>query len=152
MANGIVVDIFGEQSEVEPEIEYSRKKYKLFDFLSDITQHKKNILRADSDAKRDYAPWIINRGLSMGIDTLLYANEINRCYGLDKGAQYDFYIHAIRPKRSFNKWPKDKKSDELKMVQEYYNVCRKHAEQYLEILTDEELKNIKQMMNKGGKI
>jgi hypothetical protein len=49
-----------------------------FDFINAINFTKKDLFSEDPMAKKDYAPFIINRGLGYFPDTVLYANEMNR--------------------------------------------------------------------------
>jgi len=144
------LDIFGNVTE-EEHFDISRKKYKLFDFLGDLNQRKSNILRQDPEAERDYSPWIINLGMSMNVETIMYANEMNRCYGTTKTMQYDFYTHAVRSGRRYAKWAKDGKDKEVEALQEYYQINRHKATDLLLLLTEQQIEDIKMKLKKGGK-
>jgi len=147
----MALDIFGEEIEQEEVFDISRKKYKMFDFLGDITKTKRNILRQDSDAERDYSPWIINKMLSMNIETVLYSQEMNSNYVATKQMQYDFYISAIRPGYRKMNWVKDINNKDVKLLQAYYEINREKATDILSVLTKEQLGEIKMKMDKGGK-
>jgi hypothetical protein len=87
----------------------------------------------------------------MHIDTLLYANEVNRYGGLDKQFQYDYFFNAIRKmKRKFQKWPKKSKSEDLEKIMECYNVSRRTAEEYALVLTESQIKELYAATEKGG--
>jgi len=148
----MALDVFGEEIEQEEVFDLSRKKYKMFDFLGDITKTKQNILRQDSDAERDYSPWIINKALSMNIETVLYAQEMNSNYGLTKQMQYDFYVSSIRPGYRKMTWAKDVNNEDVKMLQAHYQINREKATDLLSVLTAAQLEEIKMKTDKGGKI
>jgi len=148
----MAIDIFGEEIVEEKEIDVSRRKYKLFDFLNDINSDKKNILRQDSDAEKDFNPFIINRGLSMNVETLMYAQEMNLRSGMTKQMVYDFYIHSIRPSKRYSKWAKDETNEDVAIVQRYYQVNRDKAADMVKLLTSEQLNEIKDKMSTGGRL
>ena len=64
--------------------------YQLKDYLYSINQSKKNILDDDPDAARKYPAYVINRCLSSFMDTILFANEMNKYPNIPKKMQYDF--------------------------------------------------------------
>jgi len=147
------VDIYGEDivpEEPVNESQFSRRKYRLFDFMGDLTLDKNNILRQDVEAEKDFHPFIINRGMSMGIDTVLYANEMNFHCGLSKQMVYDFYIHSLRPGKRYNKWAKNVDDKTINLIREYYQLSLTKAWEAMALLTDEDIEDIKIRMDKGG--
>jgi len=60
-----------------------------FDWINSI-QHNKTDMMTDEYMEKSYNSFIINRGLSFGADTVIYANEMNSRPHLDKKMQYDF--------------------------------------------------------------
>jgi len=129
------------------------KKKKLFDFISDINTGKTNILRNEPDAIKDYSPWIVNIGMSLYEDTILYANDLNQYYRLSKVQQYDYYMHAIRKRKRYAKWPKKPKSDtDAKIIAKVFCINISHAEQYIELMDKTILKDIlNKHTNFGGR-
>jgi len=126
-------------------------RYKLFSFLNDINTGKKNILQEDPQAHTDYSPWIINIGMSLFTDTVLYANEINELFHLPKNMQYDYYINSIRKRKRFTKWPKKlKPSPVVELIMKEYSVNRKRAEEYFNMMDDESIARIKNKYKEGG--
>jgi len=129
-------------------------RYGLFeDFLSDLNQEKKNILRQDPDAEKDFQPFIVNRALSMNRETIMYANEMNINNHLSKGMIYDFYIHAIRSRKRWAPWAKGAKDDEeyfIVALQERYAYNRRRAEEVLPLLDKKQKSDILKQMDKGG--
>jgi len=122
-----------------------------FDFINAINLTKKNLFE-DPLAKKDYVPFIINRGLSYFPDTVLYANEMNRCSGIPEDWQFSFFLNTISKKKRFSKWhKKDAETESLSLVKEYFGYSSERAKEALSILTDEQLVMIKEKLYKGGK-
>lgn len=122
-----------------------------FDFINAINFTKQNLFE-DPQAHKDYNAWIVNKGLSYFPDTLLYANEMNRHYGISKNWQFSFLLNSIAKKKRFSKWSKkDAISESLRLVKEYYGYSNEKAKQALSVLSEEQLAMIEQKLYKGGK-
>ena len=125
-------------------------KYELKDWLNSINQSKINIMDDDLSSKKDYAPYIINRCLSGTIDTLMYANEMNKNHSLDKKLQYDFFINTVRTRKRYSPWIKQEKIKDLDAVKSYYGYSNEKAKQALRILSKEQINFIKTKIETGG--
>ena len=125
-------------------------KYELKDWLNSINQSKINIMDDDLSSKKDYAPYIINRCLSGTIDTLMYANEMNKNHSLDKKLQYDFFINTVRTRKRYSPWIKQEKIKEDEVVKSYYGYSNEKAKQALRILSKEQINFIKTKIETGG--
>ena len=123
-----------------------------FDFINDINFGKKNLLKDDDKGilEKEYNSFIINRGLSYFSDTVLYANEMNLRHELDKRMQNDYLLHSIRSKKRFSKWVKNKKEERVDLIKQYFNYSNQKAREVLDIITDEEYNQIKQVFETGG--
>ena len=121
-----------------------------FDYLTSINDTKKDIM-VDDLAEKDYNSFMINRGLSYFIDTILTANEMNTKYFIDKRMQYDFHMNLVRKKKRWSKWNKAEVDKDIKVVKEYYNYSNEKARQALTILTPENIEDLKKRLRKGGK-
>ena len=122
-----------------------------FDYINAINFTKQNLFE-DPQAHKDYNAWIVNKGLSYFPDTLLYANEMNRHYGIPKNWQFSFLLNSIAKKKRFSKWSKkDAISESLRLVKEYYGYSNEKAKQALSVLSEEQLAMIEQKIYKGGK-
>ena len=100
-----------------------------FDFLNEINQGKKDLMVDDIDhqVEKQYNPFIINRGLSYFLDTIMDANEMNIRHHLDKKLQNSYLLNIIRKKKRFSKWHKAEKSELLEIVMEFYGYSIKRA-------------------------
>ena len=124
----------------------------LKDWLNSINQTKKNLIDEDPSIEKEYPPYIVNRCFSGHIDTLMFANEMNKYHFLDKDIQFNFLINSIRPKKRFGgKWIKQQKLHDLENVKEYYGYSNEKARQALSILSKEQIEKINKACYKGGR-
>ena len=127
-------------------------RYPLNDYLNTINQTKKNLMDGDDPAwERNYPPFIINKCMSQHLDTIIFANEMNRYSSLDKKMQYDFFINTVRPRKRFSPWGKKEKVKDLELVKEFYGYSTEKAMQALRVLSSNQLEIIRDKLNKGGK-
>lgn len=121
-----------------------------FDFVKEIHHGKNDLIADDPELEKEYKAFIVNRALSFGHDTALYANEMNVNNHLDPALQFSFLLNTIRPKKRFNKWLKRENDEHLSHVQEYYNCSYAKARDYVKVLSDAQLKMIRDRLDKGG--
>ena len=121
-----------------------------FDYVKAINYTKSNLI-VDDLTEKEYNPFIVNRALSMGMDTVLQANEMNRSPHLEKRLQFDFLLNSISKRKRFDKWQKAEKSEDLEYVKAYYNYSYSKAIAALQVLSPTQLSDIKRKItNKGG--
>ena len=116
-----------------------------FDYVKSINY--KNYI----DHVRDYNSFLTNRSLSYHLDTTLLANEMNRYPNLPPICHYDFLFHTVKKGRRFSKWYKEEESPNLQVVMEYFNYSKQKALAALQVLTQDNLREIKQRMDTGGR-
>ena len=122
----------------------------LKDWLNSINFTKENLFEEDPTLK--YPAFVVNKCLSGSLDSVLFANEMNKSHFLDKRMQYDFYINSLRKKRRFAPWLKKGKVEDLEAVKKYYGYSEEKALQAMSILSNEQIKYIKQKLNTGGRM
>lgn len=144
-----MVNLFGETISQEDPEEYKVPKINPFDFVEAIHSSKENLI-IDEWSERQYNPFIVNKALSFGSDTVIQANEMNSRPHVEKKLQFDFLINTIRPRKRYNKWIKAEKIDDLEVVKQYYNYNTEKAQQALKILSSAQLKTIRARMYRGG--
>jgi len=127
--------------------------YELKDYLNAINFSKENLLDSDDETwEKKYPPFVINRCMSMFWDCIAQANEMNGYHFLDKKIQFDFFINSIRKQKRFGgKWLSQAKLKDMEYVKEYYGYSNEKAKEALNILTEEQIDNIKESLNKGGR-
>ena len=121
-----------------------------FEYVNAINYTKKNIM-IDDVAEKAYAPYMVNRQLSYFPDTVLAANEMNRCHHVDNRLQFDFFINIIRKRKRFSKWFKPEEISDLETVKEYYGYSNEKARQVLTLLSTEQINELKHKVAKGGR-
>ena len=122
----------------------------LKDWLNSINFNKTNLIEEDPSTIKDYAPYINNRCLSGNIDSILFANEMNKYSFLDKDMQYSFYLNTLRKKKRFSPWLRKDKVTDLEIIKQYYGYSNEKASNALKILTPEQINFIKQRLETGG--
>jgi len=143
--------LFGETPVAKIEVEpYKAPAISPFDFINAIHHSKENLI-VDDWSEKQYNPYIINRGLSFGNDTVIPANEMNSRPHLDKKLQFSFLINTIRPKKRFNKWIKAEPVEAIEVIKEYYGYSTEKARQVLPLLSDQQLDYLRTKLIKGGR-
>ena len=126
--------------------------YELKDYLNAINHKKENLMDTDDEMwEKRYPPFIINKCLAPFPDTIMLVNEMNLHNHLDKKLQFDFLLNSLRTRKRFTPWLKASKSKNLEYVKEYYGYSNEKAKSALKLLNDEQIKAIKDSLNKGGK-
>lgn len=115
-------------------------KPELFDILNSISNKQKHYSKDELD---NYNPFMIARFLSMGDDTIFFAHEVSKMSSLPNQLQYEFLYKGINKKKRYFKYIKgEKKEKSLGNICKYYNVREEVGLEYLEILTNTQIKEI----------
>jgi len=109
-----------------------------------------NDLTKDEFDEKGYVPFVINRQFSYFQDTIFAANEMNANHHLSNKSQFSFFINIVRPKKRFSKWSKTEHHDDLEAVAQYFDYSYEKAKVVMDILSAEQIKNIKKKLSKGG--
>ncbi len=125
-------------------------KYELKDWLNSINFTKENLIE-DPEAISSYPPYIINRCLSGHLDTVLFANEMNKYSNLDKDMQYSFFLYTLRKRKRFSPWLKKEQIEDLDLVKKHYGYSNEKAKIAVTLLTKTQLEYIRNKHDMGGK-
>jgi hypothetical protein len=126
--------------------------YELKDYLNAINHEKTNLMDTDDEMwEKKYPPFIINKCLAPFPDTIFLVNEMNLNNHIDKKLQFDFLLNSLRTRKRYTPWLKASKQKNLEYVKEYYGYNNEKAKSALKILNDEQIKTIKDSLNKGGR-
>lgn len=124
-------------------------------FLNSLTFEKQHLINNSSNPERvtaDFAKniFMVNKALSMSVDTIMYANEMNERFDLSPRMVYDYYFHSLRKSKSYAKWPKKDKSKEefVKAVKMFFGYSTKEAERILHLIPESELQNMVEKYNR----
>lgn len=121
-----------------------------FDYVKDILQAKKNLI-VDEDTEKAYKPFLVNRGLSYYKDCVYFSNEMNQRHHLDKKMQNDFLLNTVRSmKRTFAKWEKSERDDDIECVKMAYGLSDTKAREALRLLSSEQIQQLKEQTLTGG--
>ena len=123
----------------------------LKDWLNSINFNKDNLIEEDPEAISSYPPYIVNRCLSGHLDTVLFANEMNRYSNLDKDMQYSFFLYTLRKRKRFSPWLKKEQIDDLDLVKKHYGYSNEKAKVAVSLLTKTQLEYIRNKHDMGGK-
>ena len=105
----------------------------------------------DDIAEKGYNSFMVNRGLSYFNDTVLMANEMNRYHQIDSRLAFDFLINIIRKKKRFSKWNKPEILSDVEVIKEYYGYSNQKARQIINLLSSDQMDELRKKVNKGGK-
>jgi clamp loader A subunit len=121
-----------------------------FDVLKALTYTKTLDLEGE-EFEKAYIPFLINKGLSLYADTVLFANDMNLNSHIPNRWQYDYLFYTIKPRKRYEKWPKKIAYDEnLELVKQHYGYSTAKAKQALLLLNESQIKTIKTYSSKGG--
>ena len=118
-----------------------------FDFVKSINTKSGYI-----EELTGYNPYLTNACFSMHMDTIMLAEEMNQAHWLSPELQYDFYYYGVRRGKRFGFPPKVKEDPNLQLIQEYFQYSAVKAQQALDLLTDKDIKDIRNKMDKGGRV
>ena len=126
--------------------------YELKDYLREINTDKNPVMDSEDEMwEKKYPPFIVNKCLAPFPDSIHLVNEMNINCHLDHKLQFDFLLNSLRARKRFTPWLKADKIDDLEYVKEYYGYSNEKAKSALKLLNDEQIKTIKDSLNKGGK-
>lgn len=148
------VDLFGDPiPEVIEEKVYKRKRLSPFDFTKSLSQTKVNLLDQDPENIKDLkgSMFMINRAFSYYVDTILWANEINQHSNIEPLMFHDFYFYGLKSKSRYSKWSKKINDEDVQLIMSHYNYSERLAIEALELLSSEDIINIRKSRETGGK-
>ena len=121
-----------------------------FDFVKSVSYDKKDLM-VDEVEEKAYQPFLVNKALSYHQDCVFLVNEMNVRHSTDNRLQYLFFINTLRKRQRFSKWHKPYTSKKLDTVKNYFGVSTQKAKEYLELLNDNQYRDLKDNMKLGGK-
>lgn len=120
-----------------------------FDFVKSVTETKEQIFEGN---EKDYNAFVINKSLSFNVDCVFIVNELNKFSDVPKSAQYQLLLNSLEKKRRYGKWVKrDSLPEDIELIKEAYGYSDAKALTALSLLSDKQLLELKELLNKGGK-
>jgi hypothetical protein len=126
---------------------------KLGDFLTAINYSKEGLLDGENNpSEKEYVPYIINHSLSYFPDTIMQSNQMNVTPGIAKKMHFDYLRHSIRQRKRFSKWLKDDHGmlELMELLKEVYGYSYKRSKEVLELLSEDDIKKLKEQTYRGG--
>ncbi len=136
-------EFFGEIVE-EPKKEVVEEKEKgisPFDILNSIYFSRSFVL--DENTEKAYVKYVLNKGLSMGEDTIYYAAEMSRFSHITNHMHHDFLNGVVRKRKRYNKWIKSTKDDNIKIVRFFMNCSISKAKEVLTLLNEAQVNELR---------
>ena len=121
----------------------------LFDHIKQIT-NVQNALYWDSLSNGDKKSWsnyMVHRFLSMKSEWIEVVNEVQQYWELKPKNLYQFYTDILPKGRTFLRYTKSKKKSKVEKwamehLQDYFECSSREVEEYLELLTKEQVTSI----------
>lgn len=120
-----------------------------FDFVKSVTETKENIYEGN---EAQYNPFVINKAISFNVDCLLIVQELNKYSSIPKDVQYLFLLNSLEKKRRYGRWVrKDAVSEDIALIKEAFDYNDDKALSVLNMMSDKQLLELRELMNKGGR-
>jgi hypothetical protein len=126
----------------------------LFDYLKCLTVTKEELDFEDEEISRNYVPYMINRFISTVDIYVPLVNEINQFPDIPKETHYQFFLNMLPKRKQYFDYSSLKKEKEAtlqqkKMIAHYFQVNLKIAQEYISILSEEEIQEITKIYQYG---
>ena len=120
---------------------YPEEKVSPFVWVDALSQKKGDPMAEYGEAA--YPAYMVNRAMSQYPDCVQFAAEINLYRDIPNRYSYDYYRNSLRPAKRYAKWGKKKtREGDVGIVMDHYEISRERAEEYLSILTEDQVKEI----------
>jgi hypothetical protein len=120
----------------------------IFNIIKRITTTKDNWCDIPEEEKNTFNNWMCNRILSMDPDYCEVVNVVQKNTFIMKGEYlYNLYKDLIPKQYKYLKYikatnKKEYKVDQVEAVATYFEISKKEAKEYIDMLSKEELENI----------
>ena len=130
----------------------------IFDWINQILVTKKHWNEFTEDEQKKFSPFIIHRWLSMDKDFIEVVNVFQKyAIGtLEPREVYKWYCEVLPRGKRYNKYIKGKKSKKydkelVDILVKYFECSKLHVNDYIELMSREEISNILMMYGKDEK-
>lgn len=117
----------------------------LFDWLNEITYHKRPWSTFTDEDKAEFNTYMINRFISMNSSYIDVVNLIQRYPDCPKRKVYQFYCDLLPKQKAFFKYIKASAKDDpetIKAIAEYYQCSTREAKEYINVVDTQNIKNV----------
>lgn len=121
----------------------------VFDFVKSVTETKVDIYEGNES---QYTPFVVNKALSFNVDCVLFVQELNKYSSIPKDVQYQFLLNSLDKKRRYGRWVKrDAISEDMDLIKTAFNYSDEKAATVLSMMSDKQMLELRELMNKGGR-
>lgn len=121
-------------------------------YIFDTISNSKDIEQfSQGEIDKDYVPYVINRMVAGYRELIFLADAMNSSYSISKQHQMEFYNEMIAKKNRRVIWSNRTKNVNIEIIMDYYNVSYDKAEVYSRILNEEQVNEMKDSMEHGGR-
>ena len=96
----------------------------------------------DGEIEKDYKPYVMNRMIAQYKNLIFFADEMNRSHNIPKKYQLEFYMKVIPKKKRRALWATKDKVVDIQIIMDYYNISQEKAEEYMKILSKEQINKL----------
>jgi hypothetical protein len=125
----------------------------IWDIIKHITETKDDMDFSNEEIKKEYKIYNINRTISFCDIYLPLVNAINKCMNMPRDVHYRFFRDVLPKRQQYFKYIKKLKDDvdsETKdRIIQYYQCSSKDVEDYLDILTEEQVEKVVRSFDGG---
>ena len=117
----------------------------LFDWLNEITYHKRPWSTFTDEDKAEFNTYMINRFISMNSSYIDVVNLIQHYPDCPKRKVYQFYCDLLPKQKAFFKYVKASAKDDpetIKAIAEYYQCSTREAKEYINVVDTQNIKNV----------
>ena len=120
-----------------------------FDYVKAISETKEDFF---DEYPSDYSPFVINKALSFNLDCVFLVHEMSKYPILDNKSQFNYLLNSIDKAKRYGKWvKKDSLSSDIAIIKEAYGYSDDKALAVLDIISDKDILQLKELLDKGGR-
>lgn len=127
------------------------KKNTIFDTVNAVSSVRPLTYQDIQSQNLPYDAFMINRAFSLSEDAVRAAALMYERPHLDKDMQATFYIHTLRPRRRFEKWPKGLTDENTRLIAEYYGMSLREAKLHANLHTKEQYAEMREVLEHGAR-
>lgn len=118
--------------------------------LNSINLDKQNLLRGNPEAARAYPAFVVARSLSYHQPLIPLLDQLNELRRLDNLSHYEFLLYTVPKAKRFAKWSKPEPVEDLEFIARMYECSTDKARQYLSLLNEDQITQIRESFDEGG--
>lgn len=138
-------------SKLSPKGNPEPKKKTVFDTIRTVSSVRPMTYQRLREEGFPYEPFLVNRAFSLTEETVRMSALMNERSWIDTDMQATFYLHALRPKRRFEQWPKSLTNDETTTIARYYGMSIREARLQHHLHTTEQIAVMKEVLEQGAR-